>query len=502
MLGSFYANGCCPDALVVVFIIDGDEACERIVAKYKATPVRCKSRARLNPMSKAVLYSVARVIDAQAYLCLDADMIVLGDLRPVFAALDACPPGSLLACREGNSHEANHLGSAVNWIYGGGAADLRQLGVTPAEEAYSLVVNDGIFAGDQSALRSLDGLIRAMPQARAWIDGHSRVKWRNQFIFNLALARLQCGVELDPVYNVQLHVQNVEIFEQGSRLQAAWRGRQPKVLHFSGAAKRKYPQWQGLYSRVKNPLAGTTHGDNYALFVESLRAWVGRYGLEGLAWSFYGLTAGDGAAVRDPSTLPLLAALHYLVRANGCVRVIETGTARGISTACLASAVAHREQGRVVTLDPFDHDGREQLWATLPENFRACIEARSIDSIAGMQAALKAGEQYEVALLDSLHEAEHVWAEFQLATDLVCPGGLILIHDAIYAGGTVPRTLTRIEEAGYHVVRLWAADGGAAEDDHLGLAIVENRRNGSSIPLGTQPSFAADRMMSTAGQKS
>jgi len=485
MLGSFYANGCCPEALVVVFMIDGDEACERIIAKYKATAVRCKSRARLNPMSKAVLYSVARVIDAQAYLCLDADMIVLGDLRPVFAALEACPPGSLLSCREGNSHEANHLGSAVNWIYGGGAADLRQLGVTPAEEAYSLVVNDGIFAGDQSALRALDGVIRAMPQARPWIDGHSQVKWRNQFIFNLALARLQCGVELDPIYNVQLHVQHVDFFEQGSRLQAAWRGRQPKVLHFSGGAKQKYPQWQGLYSRVKDPLAGTTHGDNYALFLESLRAWLGRYGLEGLAWSFYGLTEGDGAAVRDPSTLPLLAALHYLVRSNGCVRVIETGTARGISTACLASAVAHREQGRVVTLDPFDHDGREQLWATLPENFRARIEARSIDSIAGMQAAIEAGEHYEAALLDSLHEADHVWAEFQLAAELVCPGGLILIHDAIYHGGTVPQTLARIEKAGYRVVRLWAAESGAAEDDHLGLAIVENRRHDSNGSHGS-----------------
>ena len=32
---------------------------------------------------------------------------------------------------------------------------------------------------------------------------HSRVKWRNQFIFNLALARFtQCGVELDPLYGV------------------------------------------------------------------------------------------------------------------------------------------------------------------------------------------------------------------------------------------------------------------------------------------------------------
>ena len=31
-------------------------------------------------------------------------------------------------------------------------------------------------------------------------------------------------------------------------------------------------------------------------------------------------------------------------------------------------------------------------------------------------------------------------------------------------------------KAGYNVVRLWAAESGAAEDDRLGLAVIENRR--------------------------
>jgi cephalosporin hydroxylase len=93
-----------------------------------------------------------------------------------------------------------------------------------------------------------------------------------------------------------------------------------------------------------------------------------------------------------------------------------------------------------------------------------------------MQAALDAGEQYEAVLLDSLHEDEHVWAEFQLAVQLVCVGGLILIHDAVFCGGTVAAALRRIEAAGYNVVRLWTAEAGEPEDDRLGLAIIDNRR--------------------------
>jgi predicted O-methyltransferase YrrM len=171
----------------------------------------------------------------------------------------------------------------------------------------------------------------------------------------------------------------------------------------------------------------------------------------------------------------LLAALHYLIRSNGCIRVIETGTGFGVSAACIASAVAHRAGAGVVTLDPKTYEGREELWNSLPAEFHRCIEARAVDSIAGLAAALQAGETYQAALLDSLHTEEHVWEEFNLARQLVCPSGLILIHDPLlFEHGTVDAALQRIRAEGYGAVRLWAAKEGVQEDDRLGLAIVEN----------------------------
>lgn len=489
MLGSLVANGGCPDACVLVFILNSSRDCERVAAKYRATVIRGQPLTRLNLTSKSLLYSVARAADADAYLCLDADMLVLGDLNPVFSALDALPPGAILACREGNSQNSNHLGRALRLIYGGGDADLDRLGISAQEEAYPLVVNDGLFAGGRPAMLALDGAIRAMPEAAGWIDSHRTLTWRNQFIFNLALARLQCGVELDPVYNLQLQVQDVAFAEHGVRLRAYWREREVRVLHFNGGAKRKYSDRQGRYAALADPLPGSGPGDSYAALLAGLRVWIGRYGCGGLTWSFYGLADGAHAAVRDPSIFPLLAALHYLIRANGCVRVLETGTARGISTACFASAVAHRPGARVVTLDPYCYAGREDLWAVLPPHFQACIEARCVDALAGMQAALAAGEQYQAVLLDSVHTEEHVWSEFVLAVQLVCPGGLILIHDATYLYGTVAAALQRIEAAGYNVVRLWTAEDGVAEDDHLGLAVIENRLRSSASTPGA--SFAA-----------
>lgn len=477
MLGSLYANGGCQDTMLVVFGLDADQACAQVAAKYHAHFVRCRSLSLINATSKALLYSAALVINAQQFLCLDADMLVLGDIRPVFTAIDACPPGSILVCREGNGHGLHNLEHAFQTVYWGSRTDWQQVfDASPEEAAYPLVVNDGLFAGSRAAFLALDGIIRAMPGAAAWIDQHRHNWWRNQFVFNLALARLRCGVEIDPAYNVQLHMQEVEITDQHGRMRAAWHGRPVRVLHFCGAGRHKYPEWRNRFARVADPLPGGGGGDSYAVFLDALRAWVGRHGLRALAWSFYGTTDATSALVRDPSTMPLLALLHYLIRANGCVRVLETGTARGVSAACLASAVVHRSGGQVVTFDPYAHAERTDFWAGLPESWRACIEERAVGSLEGMATALEAGEHYDAALLDSIHTQKHVWAEFQLATRLVCPGGLILIHDARYAHGTVEQALRQIEAAGYGVTRLWTAESGVPEDDQLGLALIENRQ--------------------------
>jgi predicted O-methyltransferase YrrM len=199
-------------------------------------------------------------------------------------------------------------------------------------------------------------------------------------------------------------------------------------------------------------------------------------GMKRLAWSFYGTSDANDGNVNDISTFPLLATLHYLIKSNGCIRVIETGTARGISTGCLASAVCHREGGRVVTIDIGVMEDRQSFWSQLPDHMQRCMEVRTQDSLTGLKEALDRGETYHAALLDTEHTAEHVLKEFELASQLVCSGGLILIHDATLRTGSVGSALNEIQNKGYGVVRLWTADSGVQEDDGLGLALVENRR--------------------------
>jgi hypothetical protein len=182
--------------------------------------------------------------------------------------------------------------------------------------------------------------------------------------------------------------------------------------------------------------------------------------------------------VHDPSVFPPYAALHHLALANGCVRIIQTGSGRAstLSTACLAAAVAHREGGTVVGFDPHYAAGGDIL-TLLPDQVRGCVEVRPVDCRAGMTAALAARERYHAALLDSISTADGVWADFQLASQLVVEGGLILVPGSSSSGSAVDRALARIANAGWGVARLSRAEDGVPEDDGLGLAIIENRRS-------------------------
>lgn len=475
MLGSLLANGHCQDALLLVFMLGTSPACEQVIGKYRAVPVRCRPLRPITNGSKAVLYSVARVVPAHRFLCLDADTFVLGDLTPFFGALDVCKPVTILASREGNSDGYRDLQHVLEHAYGGTLADFQDIvgDASNGEARYPLVVNDGVFAGSRGALLALDATLRAMPGARAWLDKRPDVSWRNQFLFNLVLARLGCGVELDPTCNIQTHTSEVAVGDTAVRPDVSWQGRPVRILHTSGGGRGKYPQLRGIYGAVPDPVAGAGDGDGYAAFLVALRAWLGRNGTSGLERSFYGTWERDGGRVRDPSTFPVLALLHYLVRASGCVSVLETGTMRGVSAACLASAVAHRPGGRVVSFDPHVYPGRHELWSSLPGSMGAVIEPRRVDSIAGLGAALEAGERYDGALLDSLHTEEHLWAEFELATRLVRPGGPILTHDWRWEEG-VQRALARADAAGYGVVRL-VGPGAVEEESGLGIAVIENQ---------------------------
>jgi len=229
---------------VVVFNIDDDARCAATIAKYGAYAIPCGLLARRNASLKSVLYSVASLVPARYYLCLDADTLILGDLRTIFDAIDAHPPDTILVARDAFLKQGSLI-SQLREHYRGEDRDLGTLlGRVTEESNYDMLVNDGVFAGSRFAMLALDNLIRNMPHAAAWVDFYADHGWRNQFIFNLALARLRCGVELDWRYNLQMHVNDPQLATSEGWPRATWRGQTAHVLHFCGWGRNKYPVWR------------------------------------------------------------------------------------------------------------------------------------------------------------------------------------------------------------------------------------------------------------------
>jgi hypothetical protein len=247
LLASVRANADCDDVLLVVLAVDPAQATLAVAATHGATVMRCTALRRIDSSVKSALYSAARIIPADQFLCLDADTVVLGSLRSLFAALEVCRPGAVLACADQNQRFYSTLGEALHGVYGGSMADLeRFLGEPLGEHDCEVVANDGVFAAGRNAMLAVDSAIRSMPGAAEWVDANSL---RNQFLFNLALARMRCGVQLDDTYNLQLHAQDVEMAWRGGRAEARWRGRPVRVLHFNSQGRSKHPEWRRLLSR-------------------------------------------------------------------------------------------------------------------------------------------------------------------------------------------------------------------------------------------------------------
>lgn len=243
MLATLRANGGCPEALIVVFAVDTGPAVEKVIYKHGAIAVRCRLLVPANQTVKSILYSVAQFVNAHKYLCLDADTLIMDDLTPLLAAIDAFPNRSLLVCRDAYLPQSS-LVDVLSNHYAGRAGDLQLLlEYVAGEGAYSFIINDGMFAGGKEAMLMLDCTIRCMEKAPRWVDERSDHRWRNQFVFNLALAHLDCAVELDATCNLQLHMHDVQWQENGC-IQALWHGRVARVLHFCGWGRNKYPEWR------------------------------------------------------------------------------------------------------------------------------------------------------------------------------------------------------------------------------------------------------------------
>jgi predicted O-methyltransferase YrrM len=137
--------------------------------------------------------------------------------------------------------------------------------------------------------------------------------------------------------------------------------------------------------------------------------------------------ARDGIPIVHPPTGQFL---HMLARARGARRIVEVGTAIGVSTLYLARAVP--EDGTVVSfeIDPERHAAARDYLDRAGVGGRA--DLRLQDARAGL--AELAGERFEMAFIDGTKLEYDDYVEALLP--LLSPGSLLAV-DNVLMNGTV-----------------------------------------------------------------
>lgn len=261
-LATLAAHGDCADARVVVLTVGDDPTCREVIARHGATEIPGRPLGRVDAASKGVLYSVARLVEADAYLCLDTDVLITGSLRPLFGALNVLASGSVLVARCApwgpEDTEFHDLDAAVRRNYGGVPGDAAFLAGPGGEDggdpgARFLKANSGVFAGRRAALLSLDAAIRSLqPFASAWVDagGHGR----DELVFSLALAVTGSAAEMGGAWNALLYGGGVECRDAGGELRFFVGGEPVRLLHFATPAGRSLlPAYRRLLGLPDRP---------------------------------------------------------------------------------------------------------------------------------------------------------------------------------------------------------------------------------------------------------
>lgn len=273
MLGSLRERGelsAIPGAQVFVLNMGNDEACRNVIYEHALAgldvwDVPCRALARPNPMLKAAMYAAAEIVEADYYLCLDADTLVLRSLLPLWEQLRAAPKHKVLCAQDANGdyHWANmdfkvnttgeYLAAVYDLWLPTFEAHWAKQGVPPSAIQY--VCNDGVFGGSRQAMLQLAQTLHSwMPRERAFLDSHHI---RNQLLFNLALAKNDAFARMDDLFNVQVHAVKENLEENANSL--IWHHedgvKQPAIVHFTGYMKRMFPALQNHFRLATQPIA-------------------------------------------------------------------------------------------------------------------------------------------------------------------------------------------------------------------------------------------------------
>jgi predicted O-methyltransferase YrrM len=151
-----------------------------------------------------------------------------------------------------------------------------------------------------------------------------------------------------------------------------------------------------------------------------------------LRWGLRSMDAGE-ALSRLSSPAPACALLAHLVASAGPGWVVEIGSAFGVASVAMATALAAIGRGRFdgIELEPWKAElANDAVRAVLGE--RARVHAGPVEDVLPALLA-EHGRPIDFAFVDALHTYEATWAEHRLLAAAVAPGATVVYDDVPFS---------------------------------------------------------------------
>jgi hypothetical protein len=431
MLGSLYINGECKDASVFIFVLNADEKCRRLASKYNATLIPITVGDTNTLVLKSLVYSIANFVNADYYLMLDADMLILKSIKSIFDTIKTSNEPNILVCREytiPHNSTLRHLITHDIYPYHGAPYEdvFLQIG---SEGESNFIVNGGLIAGSRKAWLSLDSAMRTyLPNSTIWDNQKIGVTWREQAIFNLALAKTQHYSELSPYLNVQLLHATPDIIEENDGMLVAFENRQPvSILHFNGApGKEKYKHFSGKFSHFPNCKFGINDIGAFNNFAQNIFACAKTVkNKPHLRVDYFDID-------ELPSNIHTYKYIYDSVIEIENPKILEVSSRAGLMTKCLLSSAKHNN-GFVTSLESNTSDDFYDIISPELKTSKEIHKHINGDILVTLKNIIdENNEMFDFIVCATHGNIKNIFSQITLASKLLSQDGLLYVVDSKY----------------------------------------------------------------------
>ena len=155
--------------------------------------------------------------------------------------------------------------------------------------------------------------------------------------------------------------------------------------------------------------------------------------------------------------------------------VLETGVSRGYSTTCVASALSElAHDGHIYAIDPADYP---HIWPDSLKEYITWIPKRSQDSLSEVNT-----HNFDMLIIDSLHDYETCVWEVINFEPLLKPGGIMIMHDSLCFDGVGAVVSQLMKNPRFEVITLnTPRTHGNPQSRCPGLTIVRKLNDGDPL---------------------